>query len=98
MNMDDFPYDQDGKLVPRSQYVRTIVRNYETLFSSTMDLQSEDITGAANERYDQLQAEQSQRATNVVADFIQPDHATGEQPTLADKQSQWMFTQVLNLL
>jgi hypothetical protein len=87
--------NQDGKLLTRSQYVSTIARNYETLFSPTMDLQTEDVTSSANERYDQLQAEQSQRAANVVADFVQPDHATGEQPTVADKQRQWMFTQVI---
>jgi hypothetical protein len=101
MNMDDFddfPYDQDGKLLTRRQYVSTIARNYETLFSPTMDLQTEDVTSSANEQYDQLQAEQSQRAANVVAGFVQPDHATGEQPTVADKQRQWMFTQVINLL
>jgi hypothetical protein len=63
-----------------------------------MDLQTEDVTRSANERYDQLQAEQSQRAANVVADFIQPDHATGEQPTVANSQRQWMFTQVIDLL
>jgi hypothetical protein len=34
----------------------------------------------------------------VVADFVQPDHATGEQPTVEDNQHQWMFTQVINLL
>jgi hypothetical protein len=101
MNMDDsdnFPYDKDGKLLTRSQYVSTIVREYGTLFSTAMDLQSEDVTSLANERYDQLQVEQSQRAANVVADFVQPDHAMGEQPTVEDNQRQWMFTQVINLL
>jgi hypothetical protein len=63
-----------------------------------MDLQTEDVTSYVNERYNQLQAEQSQRAANVVADFVQPDHATGEQPTEEDKQRQWVSTQVINLL
>jgi hypothetical protein len=101
MNMDEsnnFPFDEDGKLLTRSQYVSTMVRVYGTVFSTTMDLQTEDLTSYANERYDQLQAEQSQRAANVVADFVQPDHATGEQPTVEDKQRQWVFTQVINLL
>jgi hypothetical protein len=101
MNMDDsdnFPYDEDGKLLTRSQYVSTMVRVYGTVFSTTMDLQTEDVTSSANERYNQLQAEQSQRAANVVADFVQPDHATGEQPTVEENQRQWVFTQVINLL
>jgi hypothetical protein len=101
MNIDDldnFPYDEDGKLLTRSQYKSTIVHKYRTVFSTTMDLQSEDVTSLANERYEQLQAEQSQRAANVVADFVQPDHATGEQPTVEDNQRQWTFTQVINLL
>jgi hypothetical protein len=75
MNMDDsdnFPFDEDGKLLTRSQ--------------------------CANERYDQLQAEQAQRATNVVAEFVQPDHATGEQPSVEDRQRQWVFTQVITVL
>jgi hypothetical protein len=62
MNMDDsdnFPYDEDGELLTRSQYMSTIVRDYGTLFSTTMDLQSENVTSLANKRYDQLQAEQS---------------------------------------
>jgi hypothetical protein len=101
MNMDDsdnFPLDEDGKLLTRSQYVSTMIGVYGTVFSTTMDLQTEDVTSYANERYDQLQAEQSQRAANVVADFVQPDHATGEQPTVEDQQRQWVFTQVINLL
>jgi hypothetical protein len=101
MNMDDsdnFPYDEDGKLLTRSQYVSTLVHVYGTVFSTTMELQTEDVTSSANKRYDQLQAEQSQRAANVVADFVQPDHATGEQPTVEDNQRQWMFTQVINPL
>jgi hypothetical protein len=97
-DLDDFPYDEDGKLLTRSQYVSTIARNYETLFSPTMDLQTEDVTRSANERYNQLQTEQSQRVANVVADFVQPDRATGEQPTVEDQQRKWMFTQVINLL
>jgi hypothetical protein len=63
-----------------------------------MDLQTEDVTSYANERYDQLQAEQSQTAANVVADFVQPDHATGEQPSVEDQQRQWVFTQVITVL
>jgi hypothetical protein len=101
MNMDDsdnFPYEEDGKLLTRSQYVSTMIRVYRIIFSTMMDLQTEDVTSYANERYDQLQAEQSQRAANVVADFVQPDHATGEQPTVEDNQRQWVFTQVINLL
>jgi hypothetical protein len=90
-NLDDFPYDEDGKLL-------TIARNYKTLFSPTMDLQTEDVTRSANEQYDQLQAEQSQRAANVVADFVQLDCATGKQPTVEHQQRKWMFTQVINLL
>jgi hypothetical protein len=81
MNMDDldnFPFDEDGKLLTRSQYVSTTIRVYGTVFSTTMDLQTEGVTSYANERYDQLQAEQSQRTVNVVTDFVQPDHATGE--------------------
>jgi hypothetical protein len=101
MNMDDsdnFPFDKDGKLLTRSQYVSTMIRVYGTVFSTTMDLQTEDVTSYANERYDQLQAEQPKRAANVVADFVQTDHATGEQPTAEDQQRQWVSTQIINLL
>jgi hypothetical protein len=101
MNMDDsdnFPFDEDGMLLTRSQYVSTMIRVYGTVFITTMDLQTEDVTSYANKRYDQLQAEQPQRAANVVADVVQPDHATGEQPTVEDKQRQWVFTHVINLL
>jgi hypothetical protein len=84
-----FPFDEDGKLLTRSQYVSTMICVYGTVFSTTMDLQTEDV---------QLQAEQSQRAATVVADFVQPEHATGEQPTVEDQQRQWVFTQVINLL
>jgi hypothetical protein len=34
----------------------------------------------------------------VVADFVQPDHATEEQPIVEDQQRQWVFTQIINLL
>jgi reverse gyrase len=101
MNMDDwdnFPFDEDGKLLTRSQYVSTMIRVYGTVFSTTMDLQTEEVTSYANKRYDQLKAEQSQRAANVVADFVQPDHATGEQPSVEDQQRQWVFTQVITVL
>jgi reverse gyrase len=101
MNMDDsdnFPFDEDGKLLTRSQYVSTMIRVYGTVFSTTMDLQTEDITSYANEQYDQLQAEQPQMAANVLVDSVQPDHATGEQPTAEDQQWQWVFTQIINLL
>jgi hypothetical protein len=89
MNMGDsnnLPFDKDGKLLTRSQYVSTMIRVYEAVFSTTNDLQTEDVTSNANKRYDQLQAEQAQRAANVVADFVQPDHATGEQPSVEDRQ------------
>jgi hypothetical protein len=58
----------------------------------------EYVSSYANKRYDQLQAEQAQRAANVVADFVQPDHATGEQPLVEDRQQQWVFTQVITVL
>jgi hypothetical protein len=101
MNMDDsntFPFDEDGKLLTRSQYVSTMIHVYEAVFSTTKDLQTEDVTSNANERYDQLQVEQTQRAANVVADFVQPDHATGEQPSVEDRQRQWVFTQAVMVL
>jgi hypothetical protein len=34
----------------------------------------------------------------VVADFVQPDHATGEQPSVEDRQRQWVFTQVVTVV
>jgi hypothetical protein len=80
--MDDYPYNQDGQLVSRSNYVRITIRIYETRPSAMMDLTIEEVTIAANQRYDQLQAEQIQRTATAVADFIQPAHATEEQPTL----------------
>jgi hypothetical protein len=53
-DLDDFPYNKYGQLVSRKKYVRTTVRNYETMLSATMDLTIDEVTIAANERYDLL--------------------------------------------
>jgi hypothetical protein len=50
--MDDsntFPFEEDGKLLTRSQYVSTMIRVYKAVFSTTKDLQTEDVTSNANE-------------------------------------------------
>jgi hypothetical protein len=58
----------------------------------------EEVTIAANERYDLLQEEEIQRTATAVADFNQPTHATAEQPTLTEEECGWLFTHVINLL
>jgi hypothetical protein len=97
-NLDDFPYNQNRQLVSRSKYVRTTVRNYETMLSATMDLTIDEVTIAANERYDLLQEEEIQRTAIAVANFIQQADATVGQPTLTEEEHGWLFTQVINLL
>jgi hypothetical protein len=78
--------------------MRTTIRNYDTMLSATMDLTIEEVTVAANQRYDHLQAEQIQRTATAVADFIQPTHAMAEQPTLTEEQRGRLFAQVIDLL
>jgi hypothetical protein len=93
--MDDFPYNQNRQLVSRSKYVRTSVRNYKTMLSVTMDLTIEEVTIAANERYNLLQEEEIQRTATAVANFIQPANATAEQPTYKEVECRWLLQVVV---